>query len=564
MLWIRRRVLFGLVALMVTTSFGQVLQDPLPVQPVPPEKSPWGAVITIGLLTAGGVGGFFYYKKATRDRAHADSVIAVVEHAWDSASVFYEKEKYREAIKHLQHITSVWYEYDKSTTRYRRRHRVEPDSIRAVISSCDFLESMIQPIRKLSDYADNLPADEYALTKITRHDLAAQKKVLRRSLDSIYAANPNHERALRYSMQRIESRLHTVDSLVATTYIQQKTDFEIKNRFYYKQALASGDTADLRRFCENCTYYKVDKEWCERARMALDGAVADGAQSSSTHRALSVADSIHMLFDRAIGSKKIEELEGYITHFSSRRYRRYAKQLRLTEMKAALRQLQMTIDQQVAFNKKYPRINAANIHEIAITVKGLSNAAEQLYVREWKRLELDVARLPPIRLPAELVIDYTADPPVIRFEAVVDPATDITKTIINERSAYRIDCMLPVMTLLDGLKKGVIALLQKQRTSTNDSRVVEYAVKKMAYAAYTLRLNKPENGGMVLFYAKENRAAAGGNAHKTTFYEFYDIAVPGLSAQRFPVYPTSLPNIIPSLSSDSLEQKMGISFFSVP
>jgi len=557
--WVRTRLLVGLIISLTITSFGQ---EPLAEQVPPAKKSPWGVVITIGLIAAGGAGGFLWYRKSEQRRSHADSVIAIVEHAWDSASALYEKEKYRAAILQLHQITATWHEYDKSIKRYRHRHHVDPDSIRSVIASCDFLESMITTVRALGDSAEKLPSDEYALTTMTRHELTSRKAFLRSAIDSIYATNLNHESALRYSLRHIENRLATVDSLVDASYLQQKSDFEIKNRFYYNQAIESGDTVALRQFVDNCAYYKVGKEWCERARLALGGGGGAVALGGTAARPMTVTDSIKMHFDRAIGSRKVEDLESYITMYSTRTYRRYNKYLRISEMKAALRQLKMTIDRQVAFNKEYPRLGVSNVGDITLTIKGLSGADESLFLQVWKRFEREMARLPQVRLPARLTVDYSTEPPLIGFEAVVEPATDITTTTINDRPAYHIESVVPVMKILNTLKNGVVETLLQERAGNTRDRMVQYRVNKLAFAAYTVRLNKPGNSGMIMFYAKENRSAGADTAQSFTFYEFYDIAASGYKTARFSIYPTSISTMIPSLSSDPLEQKMGALFFS--
>jgi len=561
-----RITVFLLVLILGATSFAQVVTDPLTAeQPALAKKSPWGAIITIGLISvAAGTGGYFLYRRGVKDRQHGDSIIAVVENAWQSASQLYAQERYRDAIVKLQEITAVWHEYDRYSGKYRRRHMVNPDTIRAVIASCDFLETMIEPVRTLTDYAETLPVDEYALTKMTRHDLDARRRFLKTSIDSILEVNPNHRSALHYSFRIIERRLHTVDSLVDAAYFQQKTDFEVKNRFYYNRAVESNDTTELRRFVENCEFYRVDKEWCQRARMALGQPASTGTDDGFAGKTMSVKDSIEYAFERTIGSKKIEDLEQYLEKYSSRRYRRYSRLTRINEIKAALRLLKTAVEQQVAFNRAYPRLDARNVGNVTVIYKGVSSATEGVFENVWKSLEHELARIPQIRHPVSLTVDYTGEPPVIQFEAVIDPATDISRNLINERATYKIECLVPAVRLLHSLKTGVVARLQRAEVDQSEEQVIQYQVKKVEYVAYTVRLNKPDNGGMIMFYARARRATTLDSLHQTEFYDFYDISVPGYQAKRFSIYPTSLPNIIPSLSSDTLEQVMGERFFGTP
>ncbi|MBN1577727.1 MAG: hypothetical protein JW913_14300 [Chitinispirillaceae bacterium] len=564
---LHRSILILLIALLIGQSFAENRQAAEPLDP--PAGSDEGKKNHTGAIIAGGcaaivvlgVGVFFLHRRASRERHHADSVIAIVEQAWDSAGAFYTAELYRDAIAQLQKINGVWYEYERYSTKYRKKRHIHTDSIRAVIASCDFLERMIQPIKAISGYAERLPVDEFGLSKFGRRELVAMKQYLRRTLDSIMTVNSNHRDALQYSFRHIDRRLHTADSLMEATYGQQRTEFGAKAHFYYNRAIEANDSAALRNFVEDCDYFHIEKEWCQRGRIALKQRSSERPVTAASTKKMSVRESIQLAYNEAMQSKRIEVLEAYINKYSTRRYRSQRRIVKIDSVKAALRLLRAEIDAQMAFNRSYPRFGSGNT-QIKLSVKGLSHSSQEAFGMAWYKLRNEIAKLPAIRQPASLDIDYTSKPPMLMLNAIVSPEHDIEKSTINSRRAYRISCLMPAMRVLQRLKMLAMIMLNAERTSSEKlDDVIDYEVKKVRSAAYTLRLMKPGNTGIIILYARDNKGDVPDTNHLVQFYDFYDLTAAGRATKRFPIYPGSLPNVIPSLASDSLEQIMGADFF---
>ena len=66
---------------------------------------------------------------------------------------------------------------------------------------------------------------------------------------------------------------------------------------------------------------------------------------------------------------------------------------------------------------------------------------------------------------------------------------------------------------------------------------------------------------MLLFYAKDIISTSATSNESVQFYNFYDISVDRQKTTRIPIYQGSLPNLVPSLSSDALELQLGTAFF---
>ncbi len=518
-------------------------------------------IVTASIVAASAAtaGAFLIYRRETISRCRADSIINIVETSWDSSSRLYEAERYREAVAQLQKIIEVWYDYEKYSRKYRKKRRVDPDSIQAVIASCDFLESMIPPIKNLTELAERLPEDEFSLSKFTRRELAEAQKYIRNAIDSILAANPNHRNALEYSFRHINKRLQTVDSLIEMTYEQRRADFTAKNRYYYNRAVESQDTEAIRRFVEDCDYYHVDKEWCQRGHIILrERSGGDYPTASLPAKKMGVKDSIQLEYEKAMTSKRIELLEAYIAKYSSAKYRKYSRHLRLDNVKETLRKLRLVIEKESALNKNYPRFGKTNDFKIPLSIKGLSSMSENAFTISWENLRSETSRLPAVRQPAKIDIDFTSRSPLIILEAAISPEHDVERLIINSRKVFHITCLLPVMKHLQRFKRVAIELIKKDGAKNSmPDEIINYEINKISSAIYGLRLNKPENAGAIFFYSKDNDE----NPISIQFYDFYDITAASFPVKRFPIYPGSLPRIIPSLSSDTLEQRMGENFF---
>lgn len=521
-----------------------------------------GAVIAIGLAAgAVGAGGYFLYRRAKHQRHYADSVITSVEGLWNRASILYASEKYREAVRQLQLITASWYEYEKCSRKYRQKRHVHPDSIKAVIASCDFLESMITPIRNISRRAERLPVDEYGLSRMSRREILTLRNSLQKSMDSILVRYPNHRIGLRHSMRHISRRIRMADSLQNASYAQRKRDFVVKNRFYYNRAMESGDTAALHSFVDDCGFYQVDKEWCQRARIALKDYAERSPATLSPPKKMSTNDSIRYAYKQAMQSRQIEVLEEYIKKYSGRRYRRRRRIAKVDNVRKALGRLRREINAVIAFNKSYPRFGNGDIDDIDITIRGLSKSAEVSFNLSWKELKQELTKLPSIRLPASLLIDYANQPPTILFDAIASPEYDMEELQVNGRKAFRVNALFPAVSLMHKCKLMAIDKLKRSKSkSYGDNKVITYQIEKVAAANYILRLRKPGNRGAIVFYAR-GVVDERDSSSTLVYYDFYDLSTSRHHLKRFPIYPSTLPNVIPSLSSDPLELEMGTAFF---
>ena len=72
----------------------------------------------------------------------------------------------------------------------------------------------------------------------------------------------NQKDVVRFACNSSLVKFDTIDAMFKRVYDQEKLNFSLKCKFYYKKATATKDTANLRQFVDDCDYYQEDKDWC--------------------------------------------------------------------------------------------------------------------------------------------------------------------------------------------------------------------------------------------------------------------------------------------------------------
>ncbi|MCX7726679.1 MAG: hypothetical protein N2053_07495 [Chitinispirillaceae bacterium] len=561
----RQLIKFSLLSLLIIRfSFSDdIVAESTPVKE---KNNTIGVIITVTLISASAAaGGYLFYRFFFKDWQKADSVISIVEKAWDSSAVLYSLRRYNDAISQLQKITDLWYDYEKYSKRFKRKRHIDPIVIRNVIASCNFLKEMVKTVDLFSEYAEQLPLDEFELANIDRKQIIDKKAYIEQSIDSIMYLYPNHRDAILYSFSHIRKRIEILDSLLEQMYQQKRKEFSLKNRFYYNQAVERKDTSAILQFIDDCSYYQVEKEWCFRARMLMEKNTPTPQKVTIPNKKMSVKDSIQYAFTEAIESGRIELIEAYIKKYSSRKYSTYKKIAMIDSATKILSALRENIDKKLILSNQFPLFaNIDDIENIHLTIKGLSDYSERAFNIAWDILSPQISRIPFIRAPASLTIDYTANPPTIMLDAFIITDLDIEKSQINAKKAYKISCLVPTMSFLEKLRDKTIDFLkeimaQKIKKETMGD-FFEYEIKKIKTANFVVRLSDANKKGYIVFYAK-GAERENSQKRKINFYDFYDISTVNYQPKRIPIYPGSLPFLIPELSSDPIERWMCSEFF---
>ena len=181
---------------------------------------------------------------------------------------------------------------------------------------------------------------------------------------------------------------------------------------------------------------------------------------------MSTNDSIRYAYKQAMQSRQIEVLEEYIKKYSGRRYRRRRRIAKIDSVKKALMLLQREIDAAIAFNKSYPRFGNGDVDAIEVTTRGLSKLAEVSFDLSWKELKPEISKLPSIRLPASLTIDYTNQSPTMLLDAIASPEHDMEELQINDRKAFRVNALFPAVSLMHKCKLMTIDKMKRAKSKS--------------------------------------------------------------------------------------------------
>ncbi|NLG16634.1 MAG: hypothetical protein GX556_04810 [Fibrobacter sp.] len=514
------------------------------------------AGIGIPVVAVGtGIAVYFTARNAKRDRLHGDTVIAQVNICLDSATHLFKADSFYRSAEQLRRVLPLWAEY--SYYLQKRELPARPggkDSINSAISRCDFLYSLSDQVLIADSFTAALPDDPDILAASDRHQLFPAIAGCRKTIDSIAEVNKEFHSTTGYAFRRSISRLNRVDSLFSVIYDSQKDDFTYKNKYYYNRAVESKDSTELRKLMSDCDYYQVDKQWCERMRLALNPPIPVQVEEMVTidtvveNKKLTAVDSMKLSYSEAIGSGRIELLEEYLEKYSGRRFSK--KVSKIDSVRIVLDSLKKIVEREELYNRQHPLFTNADPEELTAVVLGLPGDQEEIFRSAIETRKTEIMKADGIRFPSILKIDYSQTPPIIMMNAFVN-AKDAEKEISGESTAYSLPGVSWLMQELDALKQHVLKELEKRGSDSEQ-------VRKIKTAAYIVRLNKNVSD-YITFYGKENLwAQREGQVFK--YYDFFDITLKDHNDVRFSNEPSHT-IIIRKDSPDTLKHSLCTDFF---
>ena len=481
------------------------------------------AGIGIPVVAVGtGIAVYFTARNAKRDRLHGDTVISQVNVCLDSATHLFKADSFYRSAEQLRRVLPLWAEY--SHYLQKRELPARPgdiDSVNSAISRCDFLYSLSDQVQRADSFTAALPDDPDILAASDRHQLFPAIAGCRKTIDSIAEVNKEFHSTTGYAFRRSISRLNRVDSLFRVIYDRQKDDFTYKNKYYYNRAVESKDSTELRKFMSDCDYYQVDKQWCERMRLALNPPIPSQVEGSlkadtvAVNKKLTAVDSMKLSYSEAIGSGRIELLEEYMKKYSGRRFSK--KDSKIDSVRIALDSLKKIVEREALYNRQHPLFTNADPEELTVVVLGLTGNQEEIFRIAVETRKTEIMKADGIRFPSILKIDYSQTPPIIMMNAFVN-AKDVEKKISGDSAAYSLPGVSWLMQMLDAFKQHVLKELEKRDSDSEQ-------VRKIRTAAYIVRLNKNVSD-YITFYGKENLRAQG-DEQTFKYYDFFDITLNG-------------------------------------
>lgn len=224
--------------------------------------------ITIG-TTALGTAGYFLYRYIKRDRIHGDSIIAFVNKIRDSSKTAFKKDDYLLCQENLQHILLKWDQYEKYRIKRKLSAVMTRDSIAAQVAYCQLLFDLRDTVSRFDSLMFSLPNSEDELLKANRHKVLSVEKIVHDGITRIEEVNSHQTDAIHHGFRNSLQRISRLDSLYKAVYASARLEFNMKCKFNFNRAVESRDTVIIRQFVNDCEYYDIKKEWCQRAKDIL-------------------------------------------------------------------------------------------------------------------------------------------------------------------------------------------------------------------------------------------------------------------------------------------------------
>lgn len=479
-----------------------------------------GAAITITILSAAaaGAGAYFGLRYYFKIRDHRDSVITAMEKNYSDAKALYLNADYVSGGKQFRNMVAQWDDYGICCKK-RHREEISIDSVKMFISNCDLLGGLKGFIADAEQVVKNLPSDEDALLSCDRRSVLGVMNACRVKIDSLIRTNPGKEDVIRYGFTGVVKRLSYTDTLFTRVYDRQRLDFSLKSKFYYNRAMESKDTAVIRQFVEDCDHFQSDKQWCDKAREALEPPVSRPVDIDKQIKKPVAVDSISLEYQSAMESKSIDRLESYLKKYSVRKYRH--KNVKLDSVRIEIDSLRKIIDAQKTYSDLHPLFADKSSSEVQCVIRGLNDSVAALYRNVLEENDGTFQKIQGLRFPAALLIDYQNNPPVVMLSAFVNYSSDVKRVEGGDSVSYSFSGAQQAMMMLCKIKKAVV-----EQVASSPDPAFRRLSGLINTAVYVLRLKK-SNDEYVTFYSKD---ASGGGI---SYFDFYDLTAGDKKDVRF-------------------------------
>ncbi len=468
----------------------------------------------------------FAFNKLTGNKKQRDSLITAVENMWIEARQLIEKDNYAGAAQYLEKIGAQIDTYRSYCRKNRKTELVFTDTVKQLHYNCMFLDSMLPQIRLVTIWSDSIPENSDDLLLLNRHQLLSIKNRCKEVINDQIRRNPGRKGAIRFGFRKSIIKLNLLDSLTKAAYDQERSEFSLKNKFFYNRAIESNDTLQIRRFADDCDYYQVDKEWCTRARMILAGMDTQTvkADENTAEKKLSEPDLMKVRYQQAMLSRRTDLLEDYINRYSRKKIRK--SESKIDSVRIMLEKVKKELAAEAAYNKAHPLFANSDPEKLDISIKGLSQTVQDIFRDVIAKNRNRLKSIPGVRFPASLLLDYSGSHPTLYMNTFINCKKDVQSTITDSATLYSIIAIPHLMLFLDQIKKAAAESVQEKATS-----------EKITLAAYVVRLRKSSNE-YITFYGKES-LQSDDSGQDFSYYDFFDISVNDKKDIRFPNEPSN-------------------------
>jgi len=367
-----------------------------------------------------------------------------------------------------------------------------------------------------------------------RNDVVATLKKAENAIKIIEESSGVKQPVVHHGFRKAIQRIKSVDSLFADTYESEKLNFMMKNKFFYNRAVDSRDTSLIREFVDDCEYYQIDKDWCEKAQSSLStGIIAentvDYSRKSSKKNSvkpikLNPVDSMHNDYKKAIDAKNIALLEQYVTKYAKRKFKK--NEIKIDSVKTLLNALKKQNQEEIAYQTAHAYVSTAGTDKIQISLESADEAFLPVIRDAVNKLGSELTSASGIRLPVNVALDRGENGLRLFLSGYVHPQKDIMSSGTDSGTViYTLEGCRWGVEFLHKLKNGIIEELKKSPSLKPDLKQ-EY-LNNIAAAVYIVRLSKNEVDNITMYaycLRKENC--------NPEFYTFFDVSSSDVNNKR--------------------------------
>lgn len=479
-------------------------------KPVLSTAAGWGVIGGLVILAAS-TGAYFLHRHNKRQVFLRDSVATVIEERFSKARKLHEEEKFKEAAEEFRAVLGRWGEYKGCRPSDKRPEQLDSTKLVRKIGGSEYLHSHMDFINMLRDSVPNLPLDPYELVRLDRLEVQDEMASLRDTISSVKKKSEGFDEEFRYGFGEVETALDSVDQIFHDVYEQQALNFSLKSKFFYNQARETKDTADLRRYVQDCDYYQCEKSWCEKARFLLDPPVAADTDADTVKE---VKDTVMTEYRVAMESGRLDMLEVFLEKYADKKYRKYRTVIDSANQLAV--RLRKEMDAEMAYNRAHPLFSNADVSQLELQMAGVSDQEGKFIRSVLKQLEAEVKRIAQVRFPAFLSVDFSKENGSVALTGFVNCEKDVET--VQDSSTGNDRVHLPGA---ESAMEFLFEFRQSVKENVGSSGLAQEQKKKVLgrvdKASLIVRLRKSSQD-YVTFYARVKD-------DEVSWYDFYDISV---------------------------------------
>lgn len=480
-------------------------------KPVLSTAAGWSVIGGIVILAAAGTGAFFLHRHNKRQAFLRDSIATVLENDFAQAQKLSEEEKFKEAAEAFKAVLGRWEEYDRCRPEEKRPAEFDSTKLVRKISGCNYLDSHLEFISFLRDSVPKLPLDPYKLVKLDRLEVQKETASLRDTITSVREKSEGFAEEFEYGFKAAVTALDSIDQIFRDVYEQQALNFSLKSRFFYNRAMETKDTADLRRYVQDCDYYQCEKAWCEKARLILNPPVAADTAADTTVK--EVKDTVLLEYRNVMASGRLDQLETFLGKYDSKKFRKYRTVIDSVKQFAVV--LRKEVDEEMAYNRAHPLFSNADVSELEMQFTDVSEPEQQVFQSVLEQLGPEIKTVSEVRFPAFVNVDCSRKRGVFTLTGFVNCQKDVgTVQDSAGTELIKVPGAESAMQFLEKFRSAAAGQIEKAELPQEQKNE---ALERVKNSSLIVRLRK-NSQDYITFYARVKE-------EQIRWYDFFDLSV---------------------------------------